>query len=187
MSVNKGKIYCLKNSLNFIEFFKSMNFTELLVNVTEFFNLAYKNRVQCMRAFACASCMYILGYGHTHTTQSNSKKIMHPLTHIHTYAPALQSLISSSKPQLGAPTQNNRCSETPYTTSLQFTSIYFCSTNWMYLIDTSKAPEVEAIVVWGVVLGVVGGRQSGHFVAVDRVEEKEIFHLRVSHGANYKR
>ena len=39
MIVNKGKIYCLKNSLNFIEFFKSMKFTELLVNVTEFFNL----------------------------------------------------------------------------------------------------------------------------------------------------
>ena len=34
MNINKGKIYC---SLNFIEFFKSMNFTEEeLVNVTEF-------------------------------------------------------------------------------------------------------------------------------------------------------
>ena len=42
MRVNKGKVYCLKNSLNFIEFFKSMNFTELLVNVTEFFNLVSK-------------------------------------------------------------------------------------------------------------------------------------------------
>ena len=40
--LNEGKIYCLKNSLNFIEFFKSMNFTELLVNVTEFFNLNNK-------------------------------------------------------------------------------------------------------------------------------------------------
>ena len=39
MRVNKGKMYCLKKSLNFIEFFKSMSFTELLVNVTEFLNL----------------------------------------------------------------------------------------------------------------------------------------------------
>ena len=43
MRVKKGKNMLFEKFMNFIEFFKSVNFTELLVNVTEFFNLDHNN------------------------------------------------------------------------------------------------------------------------------------------------